>query len=186
MSVVELTAKNLEIANNQIVARVGMRDNVLLVYLGAAGTIYSIALGTSANKEILLTIPFLTLGCSVIVSHHNILIGALLDFCSKEIRGFIRNTHPDKEVPQFDCSDSFKKYLSATLRLRTWGHAIILVIPAIVALACNWDHALGAGSVFPYGPVWWFALAFSVGSVYIIFSVSSLRAKFEERFENEM
>jgi hypothetical protein len=170
MNATDIAIKNFEIANLQLTARVRMRYNVLLVYLAAIGTIFSIALGTIAKPEILLTIPYLALGCAIILSHHNILIGALLDFCSKEIRGFIRQTAPEEEAPQFDSSDSFKKYFSPTLKFRTWGHGIIIIIPCFVPLAFNWNHAIN--SAFPLGTVWWFAALCSVGCIYTILSVN--------------
>jgi len=184
MSAVDTAIKNFEIANNQLTARVRIRNNVLLVYLTVTGTIFSIALGTTAKPEILLAIPYLALGCAIIVSHHNILIGALLDFCSKEIRGFIRKNSSKDEAPQFDSSESLKKYFSPTLKLRTWGHAIIIIIPTIVSLAFNWSHAIG--SAFPLGPAWWFAAVCGIGCVYTIFSVYSLRAKYAGRFDKEI
>ncbi len=143
-------------------------------YIAATGAIFGVALGAT-NVGISLIIPFIALGCSIIVSHHNILIGALLDYCSKEIKEFIENTGVENAAPQFDSSKSFKRYIHSTLLLRAWGHAIILIIPCAASLGLNWEHAIH--SSFPLGQAWWFALVCSGVCGYTVYCVHRLRSR---------
>jgi ABC-type dipeptide/oligopeptide/nickel transport system permease component len=184
MSNVETARKNYEVAHHQLIARVHMRDNVLLVYLTAIGTIFSVALSIifgakSTNdeiKKILLTIPYLALGCSVIVSNHNIIIGALLNFCSMEIRPFLQNITPSEYAPQFDTSEYFEKSRILTLCFRTLGHGIILLTPCIVALYLNWKGS----SLFSQELLWWLAAGCTLFTLIIIIITFIIRKKWQK------
>ena len=197
----EMATKGIEMAHNQIPLRVGMRDNVLLAYLAATGVIYGIAFkGDSPyNTNILLLIPFLALGSTIIVSHHNILISALINFCSEcseninssEEGGSGDNSdeagkneeHSNKKKGYgFYCSVSFRDHLINTLCFRTLGHGIILLVPAIIAL---WSNRGPTICLF-VRPGWFFLLAFCcfIVSFLIIIWVTVIRIYGTKRVGN--
>ncbi|MCI5117312.1 MAG: hypothetical protein D3913_05010 [Candidatus Electrothrix sp. LOE1_4_5] len=133
----ELSIKTLEMVHRQIPNRGRMRDHVLLVYMATVGTIYGIASTGTFHPDIVLVVPFLTLGCTIIVSQHNMLISALINFSlqhSKEIQKLINE---DEIAYGFYCSSSFQKHLEYTLCFRTFGHSIILLVPGVIALFSN-------------------------------------------------
>ena len=90
MSGGETARKNYEMAQQEIQEHLQLRDNVLLVYLGAIGTIFGVALGTNADMKILLVIPYLALGSSVIVSQHNALVGSVESYIVSELEPFLK------------------------------------------------------------------------------------------------
>lgn len=142
-----------------------IRDQVLLVYLGAIGTILGIALGTSAKIEILLCIPYLALGVSILVSQHNAAIGALGDFCGNEIQEFLDKLTPSEAAPQWDNSNALKYLHGQITQLRSWGHLIIVSVPCLISLGVNWNHLF---SSFPFGIIWWFAITCTIIGIFFI------------------
>ncbi len=175
MSIADTARKNYEMARIELVERIRLRDNVLLVYLAVVGTVFTIALGATAKPEILLTIPYLAMGCSILVSQHNSVIGTLLAFCTRELKPILQNLHPSEYAPEFGSSKSFKEHSMRSNIFRTTGHAVIVIVPCIVALSYNWQR--GFKSPFPVRIVWWFALVCTIFSIFVIRYVHGLRTK---------
>lgn len=69
-------------------------------------------------------------------------IGSLGDFCVNELDDFFISLKPSEWAPQWDKSKALQKYSSKSIRLRSWGHSIIVIIPSVLGLAINWNHAL--------------------------------------------
>lgn len=122
MSAGDSARKFVELAKHEAIERIRLRDNVLLLYLGAVATIFSLALNKT-NAEMLLSIPFLALGATVIVCQHNLVIGDLSVFCAFEIGAFLRSLNPSEDAPQWDGSKSLKTWHSCAIRMRTIGHS---------------------------------------------------------------
>lgn len=93
---IEILLKFYETNRSAIMARVGFRDNALMVYLGGVATIFGATIQTD-NHVFLLIIPFLSLGLSAIVANHQYFIKAHVwhnvSFVGKRIRelGFTTN-----------------------------------------------------------------------------------------------
>lgn len=171
---IETARKNFEIAHQQVSVRARLRDNALLVYLTITATVFGIVLKTDENVEILLIIPYLALGISIIVSHHNLIIGTLFDFL-KEIRFFLISYNlPGQEVPQYDCSESYENYRFVSLVLRTVGHSIIILMPCIVALILNWKDDFN--SLNSVTPAWWFSALCTGVAILGFISIHFLRS----------
>jgi hypothetical protein len=169
MSKADTARKNYEVARAELLERIRLRDQVLLVYLGIIGTIAGIALGTSAKREILLIIPFIGFGCSILVSQHNAVIGALIRFAYVDIRSFLKELAEEEYAPIFVCSDSFRKHSSTSNKLRSIGHSVIIVGPIFFALAYTGDYALG--DKLPKASLWWagaFLMVVSIGVIWYI------------------
>ena len=163
---------NYVVARTELVERIRLREQVLLVYLAVIGTIFGIALENFEKNTILLIIPFIAFGCSILVSQHNSVIGTLLHFCSHEIKPFLESI--DEYAPQFGVSMAFKEHSKRSNYLRSFGHAIIIIIPCFVALIYNIHHAISP--LFSGGFAWWFALICTVFSIGIIHYVHKLRS----------
>lgn len=153
-------------AREELVARIGLRDQVLLVFLGATGTIFGVALGMT-NNSILLSLPFLALGASVIVSQHNSVIGSLADYCVHELEPYLNSLLPPPHVPQWDNSKALRKYSSEAIKHRTWGHAIIIVVPSVVSLVAN--ASVGFSGELAHLLIWWFGvISIVIGVINIV------------------
>lgn len=59
-------------ARAEIIQRIVLRDNALVLYLGSIGAILGFIGGGIMGKEILLVIPFLAVGVTIIIEHHHI------------------------------------------------------------------------------------------------------------------
>lgn len=172
MSQAETARTNYDAARAELLTRVRLRDQVLLIYLGFVGAVFGLSLGASGtDNAILLTLPFLSLGCSILVSQHNAVIGALIKFNTEHISIFL--TSINEGAPEFTNSPAFKNHSLRSNVLRSWGHMIILLVPCVISLSYNIRHAIG--SPFPTGPAWWFALVCTIGTVWIIQYVHELR-----------
>ena len=161
MSSTELATAALGFARDELVVRVRLRDQLLLVYLGFVGVALGWQLTSSAAEltRILMVLPFLALGIEILQSQHYRHIGLLAQFCA---------THPSvlpvKGEEHF--SVLFDQWLAlheealrSTL-LRFLGTLIIIGLPALVALIWHWKDALGAA---PWSWLW-FAAFVSFGA----------------------
>ena len=180
MSGGETARKNYEMAQLEIQEHLHLRDNVFLVYLGAIGTIFGVALGTNADTKILLVIPYLALGSSVIVSQHNALIGAVENFIVSELEPFLKKI--GEHAPLWNSSKSNRKYSLKGIWMRTFGHILIVLIPPIAALGFSWQF--GFYSQFPENPLWWFGVLSTVVSAYFILDTHNWRNKLVENLNN--
>lgn len=172
----DVAKTSYETASNHFASRFQMRDNILLVFLAAVGAILGVAFGTASQKEILLVIPYLSLGCTFLIVHHNIMLGSLLDFCSKEITPFLNDSNAeDSNTPQFENSKSLQKYFDLALRLRTLSQFVILFVPSVFALLIN--HTLILNFPQYYSLAWWFAFICTISMVSTIFIIHRNQTK---------
>ena len=171
-----------ELAKRESVERVRLRDNVLLLYIGAITTIFSFAMGRE-DLEILLVIPFMTLGAVIIISQHNAVIGTLSAYCASEIGPFLKSLTPPEDAPQWDTSKALKTYSGYAITMRTVGHSLLTLLPACIALYLNRNHA--TDSPFPNGPVWWFGALFLMISGVVVWVVHGHRKRILRRLLKE-
>ena len=163
-------------ARTELIQRIQLRDYVLLVFLAAVGTLFGIAFRTSAEPEILLVVPYLTLGAAVIISQHQEVIGSLGSFMSNELHPFLDSI--DDAAPEWDTSKALKKHLTTAIWMRTLGHLILLIIPSLAALALNWRHIYNFH--FPEGIIWLFGAGFIVLSCMVINKSHQWRKKLQK------
>lgn len=151
-------------ARLELVERVKLRDQVLLVYLAFVGVISGASLSISGSKEVAMTLPFLGMGCAILVSQHNSVIGALIRYTSVDLHNHLM---PAKvTIAEFVNSSSFKGHSRQSNFFRSTGHAIVIIVPECTGLGINYTHALS--SPFPLGPAWWFGALCTIASVVII------------------
>lgn len=136
----EIRIKSYEVASRLLNARASLRDNALLAYLTASGTIFGFVIGKSVDPELLLIVPYLAVGISIMISHHHLLIGSVLDYMENKLK--IEDLY-------------FYKSNTRSLLLRTGGHLIIILMPCIAAMAINWKSEFNFSLSIDY--MWWFA-----------------------------
>lgn len=168
----ETAIRYYEAARQELVKRVELRDQVLRIYLSLVGAVFGAALGLMDKFEILLALPYLGLGCSIIVSQHNAVIGALIKYSTQEI---LPSDDTKGVIPEFTRSKAFKEHSPRSNLLRSSGHAVIILIPCVLSLLTNVHH--GLGSAYPLGPAWWFALVCTILAAGVIWHIHQLRQK---------
>lgn len=171
----ESARSNYESAHAELISHFQLRDSVLLTYITATGTIFGISLGTSAKSEILLAIPYFSLGCSILVSQHNLLIGSLLDFMTEEIAPFLQHIKSNECAPFYVTSKSYKRNAMRALRLRFLGHSILMLLPCLIALSFNFKYSIGHSMLM--GFIWWGSLICTIVAFCFLYSVQLLRTK---------
>jgi len=171
----QLAKMNYEIAHSDYGNHVRLRDNVLLIFLAASGTIFGVSLGTAKTNEMLLVIPILALGCSILVAHHSIIIGMVFEYCYFELNQFLSAEESNNCPPIIERSIAWEKTRESTIRLRSIGHSIILGAPCAVAILFNWSHAY----IFsmPATGGWWLGNLCTILSVVIINKMNKDRIK---------
>jgi hypothetical protein len=173
MSAGESSRHSYDAARNEILLRMRLRDQVLLVYLMIVGAILGVSLRESGNEDILLSIPFIALGASILVSQHNVLMAILGQFCAEELELFFKKLDPSEYAPHWDNSKTYKAYAMPSTIFRLLSHSLIIMVPAILALGINFKHAFS--SPFPQGPLWWFGALCFVGVILVIMYAHSKR-----------
>jgi len=156
MSVADTARANYNSARTELIERIQLRDHVLLLYLALVGTVFGVAFGTSIQIEVLLSLPFVALGTTVLVCQRNCVIGSLADFCVNELIPVFKSESTPEYSVQWDNSHSLHKYGTQAVRLRTIGHSLLILFPCIAALGINWKHVIF--SSFPFVVAWWFGL----------------------------
>jgi len=151
MSAGESARKFYESARFELVAHIKLRESILLFYLGIMATLLGVAFSNQNINEILLVIPFIALSVSILVSQHHSAIGSLGLYCVEEIGPYIEKLQPPEFAPQWDNSKALLNAANEAMLSRMWAHIIVIMIPTILALALNYNHALN--SAFPFGPL---------------------------------
>lgn len=167
MGNIEIAKMGYECASQHFISRYQMRDNIVIVFLAAIGAIFGVAFGGENMFKVLLAIPFISLGCSLLIVHHNVMLGALLKYLSKEIVPEFKCN--DKQIPLFENSNSLKTQFKSALLLRTWSQLLILFLPSIFALFMNLDTL--TSNRFHESVIWWFSLLCLLCGIVIVLNV---------------
>ncbi len=159
MNRLETTLISYEAARHELVERIRLRDHALLAYLAAVGTIIGIALSPIEYRMFLHAIPYVALGCSILVSQHNSVIGALIQFIYSNIKPSLCAT--STYSPLFVCSKTFEKHSHKSNVHRSLGHAVIIGLPCLYSIIFLFTSFCDL--------FWWFSVGFSVAAVIIIY-----------------
>lgn len=171
--IVNVAVNNYRAARDELVERVKLRDQVLLIYLGFVGAVIGASLTKNSWREIGLILPFLGFGGVILVSQHNAVIGALIRFINHDLKEKLKDI--GIQVPEFVSSNSFRGHSKYSNFSRTFGHAVVIMVPEVAGLGINFEHAFN--SKFPMGPAWWFGLLFAFGSAYAIYDSHQGRSR---------
>lgn len=148
-------------ARSEVLLRMRLRDNVLLVFLTVTGAFLGLSLQNPENKDLSLAIPFFSLGAAILVSQHNLLAAAIGQFLAHEVAPFLMDNN--EHAPHWDNSVTFKKITATAAWFRFVGHCLIVAVPSSIALIINLEHA--TKSPFPHGQVWWAGAVCFIGSI---------------------
>lgn len=173
MNTIEIAKMAYETASQHFISRYQMRDNVLLIYLAAIGAILGVAFGGNDMHKVLLAIPFFSLGCSLLIVHHNVMLGALLTFLSDEIS---RKFNDDEnKITLFENSKSLNGRFGFALLLRTWSQLLILFLPSILSLVINFSFLYSDNLCNLL--IWWFSLLCLFFGIVIVLIVHVKQSK---------
>lgn len=186
-----------ESARAELIARIGHRDNVLVVYLGAVGAIYGLVLGIDDRISILLVIPYLALGAALILSQHHAVIGQIGLYLAQELQPFFESEgHPGP--PQWETSDSLRESRPQVMRQLFFGQMLLVVVPAFPALTFTKHLALSPASLFStfttglapsrvhlLAILWWLSCCCGVGAAWLIISAHCLRRRIYAQYKGK-
>ncbi len=147
-----IALKYYETARQELISRVGLRNQILSWYLAAIGTLLGLTLRSGGDKNVLLVLPIVTLGVSCIIVQQNNLIGCLGKYCANEIGPIISNN----ELVQWDTSKSLNNYCMHGFTHLTSGHILIIIPPAFVTLILTYESSFAFFT--PITIIWWFNL----------------------------
>ena len=124
----------LEDARKNILERVKQRETALIFYLGAVATIIGIALkNNTGDFSLLLVIPFLSLGITLIIAFHNSMMNALSIFITSELE--YRLTEKGINTTLWDSSKAMNQIANRATQLRAVGYLFLIMIPPVFALS---------------------------------------------------
>jgi hypothetical protein len=159
-------------ARAELNLRIQLRDNVLLFYLGAIATLLGVAL-TQGALQILLVVPYVAVGVTLILAQHHTAIGAMVEFFSSEFDQFLRGLSPAEDAVQWDNSKAAKGYAAHAMFQRTLGHTIILLLPCISSLLINWSSAISSQMLELV--LWWGGFISTIFAGWIIWRTHRFR-----------
>lgn len=159
----------------ELTMHIRLRDQALFIYLGAISALYGITLGININLEVLLIIPFLVLGVTIIVTQHDSHIGALAAYCAKELGTALDG----KGVSQWDNSEVMRAYEKRLVVSRYFGHMLIMLPPAVVALVVTACPALSLS--IPMGFAWYSGLVATVVSFLLLINTAICRRSMQKK-----
>jgi len=155
-------------ACQHFLSRLQMRDNVTLLYLAGVGTVLGFAFGSRpVQKELLLLLPYMAVACAPLMVHHNVMLGSLLSYLSKELPSFM--TSETRTAPPYEASRSLQTHFALALNLRTIGQLIILLLPSVLALIVNIPLAVNGPLL--YVSAYWAAVASCLVTTILVFFV---------------
>jgi|GEM_PF-6163419 len=156
-------------ARDEIIVRIRMRDTILLAYNVSAASIIGLSITdiSGLGSTVALIVPFLAIGCSILVSSHSIAITALGNYTNqlKLAIDACRN-HKDVKIEPWDYSATFMRYASKHALSRLKSHIWIIRIPALTAL-----YVASENFVYPLDV---YSIIFSLGVLMTIFSMYEL------------
>lgn len=137
-------------ARQEIVARIRLKDHILLSFIIAVSPLFAVALHTS-KYEILFLVPYLGLAVTILICRHDLIIGKLSSYCARELGNYLRKNSINP--PQWDSSAAFHEMTGYVFWAKFVSYLILLELPSFAALFYNYQHRL---SPFPNGTLWWF------------------------------
>jgi hypothetical protein len=136
MDIIEIKLKIYECTKSEYIEHIKIRNGSLVAYLGIVGVLMSGVLSMQNPKfEILLSLPFISLGIAFIIGQHNMAISSISKYCANDLN--------DKKLPLWESSQSLHEFSKTAVIFTTIGNLISLTIPAIVSLMLNWSLLYG-------------------------------------------
>jgi hypothetical protein len=151
-------------ARAELIQRLHLRDNLLIVYLTVSGTFIGATLANKVGHDFLLILPFIGFGFAVLVAQHDLIVGGIGQFCAVEIGHIIQNINRNEAaVPQWDNSVSYMRMRRFVIMLRIIGQVAILVFPGVLALWLNLKYFRTYGGLMTW--LWYLALGWTCATM---------------------
>lgn len=137
MTRTDTTLRVYECTKSEYIEHIRIRNSSLVAYLGIVGVILGGVLSMQNPRfEILLSVPFLSLGIAFIIGQHNMAISSISSFCANDLNLI-------EKLPLWESSASLVEYSRIAVVFTTIGYLISLTVPAIISLVLNWAHMSG-------------------------------------------
>lgn len=176
MSAGDTARTSYELASNQAVERIRLRDNALLAFLGATGVIFGVATSASDRSPLLLMIPHLALAAVFIVTQHDRTIGALSAFITETLAPYLHGM--DEGAPLWERSEFLQRFASSAMILRSASHAILVLLPVAFSLAWTRQDMQSRTILMV---CWWVGLIVGCLSAYLLITTYVERIAYYRR-----
>lgn len=145
-------------------ARVGLRDNAIMIYLGGVSAVFG-AVIQSNNYLFLFIIPFLTLGVSAIVSNHQYFLSSHVSYSITEIGESLGRLGIKAKQWEISLAELNK----IEKRTRWFGDLLYILLPSTIALGLNIQN---------FHTIW---ILFIIGSIALVIAFFLLLSAFKFR-----
>lgn len=142
-----------------------------MFYLGAVGALIAGAIQAS-QPLFFLIIPYLSFGMSLVMVHHNAVIGAIIEYCTHELGENLNER--GVTFSQWDNSIARRLSSKSTKHYRLWGDLGLILGPSLFAVGYNWELLFEHDEKLI---ALLFAIAFSVVSAIFLLKTLSIRNK---------
>jgi hypothetical protein len=159
-------------ARTEIVERMKLRDNALVLYATGVSAIIGVAFGQVTRTEVLLLLPFVAFVAALIANHHSEATGALGYYCARELSQYLPH-----DVPQWDSSYTLQEFRTGAIRYRLIGESALFLVPPgfsllYVADLHSWSSLVEVNFL---AVAWWIGLLFAL--VVALLQILTLRAR---------
>jgi len=119
-------------------------NQVYTLYLAGTSALFAGSMNKDGNYNLLLLIPFLSLGAANMLVSHERAIGSIAAYCARELDKFL--SEEKDSVVQWDRSESIERFKSGHYASNRAGALTLVVIPGLAALLLNGFKTLRASS----------------------------------------
>jgi len=117
-------------------------NQVYTLYLAGTSALFAGSMNKDGNYNLLLLIPFLSLGAANMLVSHERAIGSIAAYCARELDKFL--SEEKDSVVQWDRSESVERFKSGHYASNRAGALTLVVIPGLAALLLNGFKTLRA------------------------------------------
>jgi len=119
-------------------------NQVYTLYLAGTSALFAGSMSKDGNYNLLLLIPFLSLGAANMLVSHERAIGSIAAYCAQELDKFL--SEEKDSVVQWDSSESIGRFKIGHYASNRAGALTLVVIPGLAALLLNGFKTFRASS----------------------------------------
>ena len=158
-------------ARSEITQHIRLRDQAMFFYIVAVGALLGLSIDENGQLDasLLLFIPYLSLCVVLILAQREFHIGAACRYCVEELAD--KHLQSASVVP-WDRSESLGRVRRLMHYSRTMTHAIVTLLPAIMALFLAYEQRTEVSTV-----VWWGSIVVVAAALFIVISTRIIRER---------
>jgi hypothetical protein len=143
-------------------------NQIYTLYLGGTTALFAGALHKDGNYNLLLLIPYLTLGAANMLGSHERAIGSIAAYCAQELEDSLNKNGGG--VTQWDRSKNIRKFKDSHYASNRAGGLTLVVFPGIAALCLAAFFICYSSRISPpvHSGLWIKAIAACVGALCLI------------------